>query len=340
MMDRLDSIAPILQYANHSNWSLPCEPNAIPALQNWLEQLSASIQTDDNIYPNILNSRPSVTEAILTPQDTLLSTEDYDLYPKLSDNHVWTSSDVSPHSKQSASESSFANTPPLYEQNYSSPASYDKNLKAQFWSPGYISTKTSYRNATPPPLPPRPLQQPDLDYYTPSDAIDFNQSVKFEQQSVEPNVVFEISKMDVESDTVEPILSNYTSTFNDKKELVHMINVFSSSNSLKYTKKLDLETVESTVTEQREEDIKGKVRNDESRDNDSRDDDDASEDNNSDEDEDEDDEYDSFEEEDVKCPYADLVGLVQNMKVEDKESIRKRHALLVETLWKRIAVHN
>lgn len=38
-----------------------------------------------------------------------------------------------------------------------------------------------------------------------------------------------------------------------------------------------------------------------------------------------------------KSPYADLVGLIKNLKVEDEETIRKRHALLVDQLWKAVS---
>lgn len=402
MMERLDSIAPILQYGNQANeWSLPCEPEAIPALQNWLEQLSANIQTDDNIYPDILQQKatPAVT-MVTTPtpspqqpqqqpqqpqqpqQDALLSSEDYDLYPKLSDNNVWTSttSTFQPqqHHTTSASESSYINTPPSYEQHYSSPSSastYDyKNVKAQFWSPSYItspvipsssstgatsmttssSVQSSSAAAAPPPLPPRPQQQqqqaqikPEVDYYTPSDAIDFDVVRKFDH--VQPNLVFETTKMEADSGPVTPVLSNQSTTFDDKKELVHMMNVFSAPNTdIKYKKKEEPIVI---VTKEEEEEKPAETLNKKEqvqsilsssptmprRPSVSSDGSSIIYYNYSDEEDDED-EDDEFEDEQVKSPYADLVDMIQNMKVvEDEESIRKRHVLLIDTLYKKIA---
>jgi hypothetical protein len=43
------------------------------------------------------------------------------------------------------------------------------------------------------------------------------------------------------------------------------------------------------------------------------------------------------EEPEVESPYADLVGLIRNMKVEDEVTLRKRHALLVDQLWNAVA---
>lgn len=392
MMERLDSIAPILQYGNAATneWSLPCEPEAIPALQNWLEQLSANIQTtEDNIYPDILQQKatPAVTMVTSpTPspqqqqQDLLLSSEDYDLYPKLSDNNVWTSTTFQPHQQEqpkqhttSASESSYIHTPPAYEQHYSPPNSastYDyKNVKAQFWSPSYITSPvipsssstggSSNIAAPPPPLPPRPQQaqaqikpQPEVvvvDYYTPSDAIDFDVVRKFDH--VQPNLVFETTKMEADSGPVTPVLSNQpTTTFDDKKELVHMMNVFSAPNTdLKYKKKEEPPVVIVTKEEEDEKALSNKKKEQVQfilsspvlprRPSVSSDGSSIIYYNYSDEEEEEEDnDFEEEEEEEVKSPYADLVDMIQNMKVvEDEESIRKRHVLLVDTLYKKIA---
>ena len=370
MMDRLDSIAPILGYAGqNTNWSLPCEPEAIPALQNWLEQLSANIQTDDNIYPNILQQKSTVltspppTLAVQPPapqeqQESLLSSEDYDLYPKLDDNNVWTSSQFIQPKQQharatSASESSFIHTPPSYEQHYSSPGGSSstfeyhhttpKNVKAQFWSPGYIASPTipsptntlvTLNPQVPPPLPPRPqqqVQQPEMDYYTPSDAIDFDVPRKFEQ--VQPNLVFETTKMEAEANPAT--LSHHASTFDDKKELVHMMNLFSSPNGdIKYKAKHVTPPEKEQVVEEEPQDIPAVVLSTPSKRNSI-----SSQGssiiyyNYSDEDNEEED-----DEEESKSPYADLVDMIQEMKVEeDEESSRKRHALLIDTLYKKLA---
>lgn len=306
MMDRLDSIAPLLQY---NEWSLPCEPEAIPQLQNWLEQLSANIQTEeDSIYPELLTAKP-----VLFQQD-LLSSEDYDLYPKLTNQNVWTS----PDKQHSASESSYVHTPP---PSSSSPL----NLKPQFWSPGYLASSSSSSPSSanvaspgyipspaniPPPLPPRPTTQDDTMFvnyteftqteyiqpeYTPSDAIDFDTPTQYEQ--VEPNLVFETAKKEQELKPV-PVLST-TDTFNQKKELVQMMNLFSSplgKVTYKEPESISKTTAGSVYTTDEEE-------------------------------------------EEEKCPYADLVGQIQNMKI-DEDTIRKRHALLVDNLTKRIAQMN
>lgn len=429
MMDRLDSLAPVIQIGNPNNeWSLPCEPEAIPQLQNWLEQLSANIQiensSNDNIYPDILiqkqqqqlqqeqQAQAAANNVMLTPphqqltqqqQDHLLSTEDYDLYPKLDDNNVWTSS-IKP---QSASESSFIHTPPSYEQHYSSPtassSSYNnyqqevkKNVKPQFWSPGYItsppimtspplqhqhqlfhnsiSTQGSSSSAVaviPPPLPPRPAhhfttikqeevqqaiqlhQQEEedvnkIDYYTPSDAIDFNVTKQFDP--VQPNFVFETSKKEDEG-SVTPVLSNQPSTFDEKKELMHMMNVFSAPRVTPTYKPKEV-VVDETVSlnkEEEESDEEGVVEYQYQ---------DYYDNETDSEEEDYETEGELEEEEDVKSPYADLVGMIQDMNVKDdldtakkedvaikkeqeekekEEEKRKRHALLVSTFAKKVA---
>lgn len=356
-MERLNSIAPILQYQqeqNSNNWTLPCEPESIPALQHWLEQLSASVQTDESIYPEILinSDQQSMKPLDISAPPQLLTTDDYDLYPKLDDNNVWTSplasntnqfpvtpkTNLSPvtfninQQNTSTSESSAIHTPPHDEEEEGSkppPLPPRKNINPQFWSPGYVHSPFSVDP------PSSHITEEDC---TPSEAINFSSpTVPKSQYSTAPapTVVFETSQEQCNPPT--PVIdSTSTVSFDDKKELIHMINVFSSAKGKQAYKKPPVQkpsssspsptsssptspspsssliqtpsSAESSPTIKKQS-VTVKAT-----------------------------EVDYNEEEpEVKSPYADLVGLIRNMKVEDETTMRKRHVLLIDQLWKAVA---
>ncbi|KAG1121934.1 hypothetical protein G6F42_011952 [Rhizopus arrhizus] len=348
MMNRLNSIAPALQYQQQqdTNWSLPCEPEAIPALQNWLEQLSANIQTDENIYPDITISsstqQQQQQQQQLLPTTDFLTTDDYDLYPKLNGTcNTWTSPSPNmaatttslspslyPQNNSATSESSAVHTPPTSAN--SCRLSNQQQTAPKFWSPGYIhspafnvnalssasaTTASSTSSSSP------------TSFIKPSDAIDFS-SPTHTNYSNEPNKVFETSVTEVSTPT--PVYDKASAvSFDNKKELMHMMNVFSSSKAgQKYKSEQEVEQEQEQEGETDEE---------------------QSEDTEEEEEEEEEDDdstdsvpfahhiQDTDDNEQEKSPYADLVGLIKNLKVEDEETIRKRHALLVDQLWKAVS---
>lgn len=345
-MERLNSIAPVLQYQQEQNangWTLPCEPESIPALQNWLEQLSASIQTDDNIYPEILTTTPQ--QQPMKPLDIsappqLLSADDYDLYPKLDDNNVWTSPVTSntshtPNQQHtSASESSVIHTPPYYEEeeevvdSNKPPPLPPRNIKAQFWSPGYIYSPTHID---------RPSSYIRKDEYTPSDAINFTSVPKLRNPPA-PTIVFQtaVEKSKPPTPVIDP---TSTVSFDSKKELMHMMNVFSSSKgkqAYKPAKKAQSAsassssssplTQSSTVSTSSSIEASPTIKKQQVTIHTKAATTVVDYNNNNDK-----------EEPEVESPYADLVGLIRNMKVEDEVTLRKRHALLVDQLWNAVA---
>lgn len=352
MMNRLNSIAPALQYQQQqgTDWSLPCEPEAIPALQNWLEQLSANIQTDENIYPDITVSSASTSAAI--PAD-LLSSDDYDLYPKLNATNMWSSPSPSPnmeasnsispyhHQNSATSQSSAAHTPPPPPLP-PRPLKQERTAAPKYWSPGYIHSPAFNVNAfsSASATSCSTLSSSPTSFIKPSDPIDFSSppTTSSPNYTNEPNKIFETSV--TEASSLTPVYDKASAfSFDNKKELMHMMNVFSSPKSEQKYKQQDQEKEEEL--KQENEEIK-QNQDDEEQDEDEYDseeyDDDASEHSNdsipfahhSIQDDDDNDE-------EAKSPYADLVGLIKNLHVEDEETIRKRHALLVDQLWKAVS---
>jgi hypothetical protein len=337
MMERLNAIAPVLQYQQEQNssWTLPCEPESIPALQNWLEQLSASIQTDENIYPEILSTphqQPKLDISTAVPAPELLSADDYDLYPKLDDNNVWTSPATSSpqfHQPTSASESSAIHTPPYYEEEESKPPPLPpRNIKAQFWSPGYIHSPTHID---------RPSSYIRKEEHTPSDAINF--TVPKLRNPPAPTIVFQTAVEQSKPPT--PVIDpTSTVSFDGKKELMHMMNVFSSSKGKQSYRQSPTKTSPSpsssplaqtntcsTETSPTIKKVKIRTKNVTTTANTTTTASAATVVDYSNE----------KEEPNIKSPYADLVGLIRNMKVEDEATMRKRHARLIDQLWKAVA---
>ncbi|KAI8076411.1 uncharacterized protein B0P05DRAFT_545778 [Gilbertella persicaria] len=328
MMERLNAIAPLIEHDEASHLKLPCELDAIPALQNWLEQLSANILEDNVVYPTMLSSIPS---ALSTPSfqqqqqsdsTRFMPDEEYNLYPTLSENNL---SPLPPHKpyynstifstsshqpETSASESSMANTPPSYEGfRLETP----KNMKPQLWSPGYIlSPLTSIPSASQRSFEKRPH------YYTPSQPMDVTHSP---QQNPELNT---LGPHTVSNPKIEPAS---TTSFIDKKELVQMMNVFSSSQSdIEYKKKNQSSPKKSPERTPPASPLSTKSLPSVS----------SFQSNTSDA------EFmcpssNTEENKTIQSPYASLVDLVQNMKVEDEKLAKRRHAMVVNQLWKAIS---
>ncbi|GAN08551.1 hypothetical protein MAM1_0211c08065 [Mucor ambiguus] len=342
MMNRLNSIAPALQYQQQqdTSWSLPCEPDAIPALQNWLEQLSANIQTDENIYPDItVSSSTQQQQQPSMPPTDLLATGDYDLYPKLSGTgNAWTSPSPNtaaaamaslspslyPQHNSATSESSAVHTPPSSDLRRSS--CQQQQTAPKFWSPGYIHSPTfnvnAFSSASATTASSSISSSSPTSYIKPSDAIDFS-SPTHNNHSNEPNKVFETSV--TEAAALTPVYDKASAvSFDNKKELMHMMNVFSSSkDDQKYKSENASEQEQQDEPEQDQHDSEEKEEEDgESEDEEVEDDDDTGSIPFAHHILDDDDEQ-------KKSPYADLVGLIKDLKVEDEETIRKRHALLL-----------
>lgn len=353
-MNRLNSITPALQYQQQqdTSWSLPCEPDAIPALQNWLEQLSANIQTDENIYPDIMvSSSTQQQQQPSMPLTDLLTTDDYDLYPKFNGaGNAWSSPtpnmaaaaaaaattslspSLYPQHNSATSESSAVYTPP--SSDLRRPSHQQQESAPKFWSPGYIHSPAfnvnAFSSASATTASSTTSSSSPTCFIKPSDAIDFS-SPTHSNHSNEPNKVFETSV--TEASILTPVYDKASAvSFDNKKELMHMMNVFSSS---KVEQKYKAEQASKQAQQgESDHDQPGSEK-------------DSQEDEDEDEEDDDDDDSASpipfahhikdDDDEQDKSPYADLVGLIKNLKVEDEETIRKRHALLVDQLWKAVS---
>lgn len=347
MINKLNSITPLLQ----QDWSLPCEPNAVPTLQNWLEKLSANIQSTDTntattIYPNVLTNQIPPTVLLSSSSSSRSpspSTNDYDLYPKLSWSHTNAESlNISPlliqkqHYTTSASESSAVHTPPPPPPSH---GDYEEEegdtIKPQFWSPSYIHSYSHDEILEKSPL----FKQDTL---SPSLAIDFSYNMPPSSSISEKATYFETCL--TQSNPVVPSLdSSSNMSFVDKKEIVNLMNVFSSSESIKY-KTQDKATTEkeekvishsssssvaSSVIELPSDDEPQMIKYPTIQD---------------DtpalnlypaacEEEQDESEYCTEEEEETKSPYADLVELVEKLKLTKEEpTVKQRHITLVNEL--------
>ncbi|KAI9481252.1 MAG: hypothetical protein EXX96DRAFT_607985 [Benjaminiella poitrasii] len=345
MMEKLNSIAPILkQQQQNPNWNLPGEPDAILTLHHWLEQLSADIRTDEsNIYPDILNSTPNNTTTLFEQQQQqdntplLSSNSNYDLYPKLfveqedqkdkspSPNTLPQSNILSysyyqqqpslsmtTQQNTSASESSAVHTPSTHEELF---LGIDKTaIQPQFWSPGYIHSPI-FDNLS------------SSSTSSPSTAINFNPT-KVQPKPISPATsLFEPTQQKTH-ENLTPIIDASSApdalSFEHKKELMHMMNVFSSAKvKPRYKKKENSKITSVTITTSKvpqddeskeEQKQKAPVSGENASNNESLEHSSSSVHNILSESREV-----GSEDDDIKSPYAKLVGLIQDLNVQDKQ---------------------
>ncbi|KAI9281473.1 hypothetical protein BY458DRAFT_498699 [Sporodiniella umbellata] len=249
LINRLNSIEPTINYMDNLNWSVPTEAESGPVLQNWLEQLSDNVRVEEEPKPREGYSA-TFSSFMNDPQDAL--------YPTL--GRIEQSSFIS------LAENNFESSvhPPTMTGSYvdmispqisaitSSPVQMNErdqvNLGAQFWPTGGEVAETA-----------------------------FGSQSSGGQPAEQANPLFQINKEVVYK--VIPTI-NSTSTFTNKKDIVHMMNVFSSP---------DNDIKKKPTQPNSKEDIKTQLM------------------------------CQTFEEESPVSPYADLVDMIGHMNINEQD---------------------
>ncbi|KAI8335593.1 hypothetical protein BD560DRAFT_493766 [Blakeslea trispora] len=313
IIHRLDAIASLIQQDETVNWALPCEPEAIPTLQNWLEQLSANISKDTcagSELSSFLSSTPPYHQP-LSQDYPLSTTAQYNLYPKLDEDNNWLppSYDITSSipTRLASSNNNHLGSQLPHEMPYES----CKNIRPQFWSAGYISSPHYQLNKT----------------QLPSDTGGPHQLHSSEFQATTGFKV-QPTKLHVSPKTQE---LNSTASFTDKRKLMTLMNVFSSSqSSIQYKKKNKEEDIceevpsVSPLTPSHMVGSPSSVSSSCSSNSDTEF------------------KYPNLyadESEEYQSPYAGLVESVCKMKVADEENLRRRHSVIVDKLRKVISCH-
>ncbi|CAO3583445.1 unnamed protein product [Absidia cylindrospora] len=257
MMQRLNTISYIMQQ-NQDDFILPVSTsNEINALQTWLEQLSAKIQTNSRIYPDPTASpvqhsatthlqHPAYSNLIMTTgianSNTELiqcSNDHSSLYPSCDNidheettkqeppSQSYTQSSSAPPPTSTNAPSSISSTSTINTTSTTINISNDNHheISPLFWKPG-----------------PNPLtstvEVPAIDGPAPSEEIDF--TPEYMHQQHQPTTSFETEKSDVKHISVPG--NKIDTSFDGKKEMMQMINVFTSptqNNSDSTTSKKD-----------------------------------------------------------------------------------------------------
>ncbi|CEG73353.1 Putative pH-response transcription factor pacC/RIM101 [Rhizopus microsporus] len=240
MIDRLNALSSIIEYQDNLNWSLP--PESAQEVQIWLDQLSANIQgQDNNMYPSVVVTDEPFEEAFssfISDQHVIHDS----IYPKLddlpTDPYLTFTPEPSITEPKIDSPPSSPKPPPLPPRNKSVDNS---GFSAQFWSPGYIYSHQPQQQEE------EEEQQQQQQEQLPSEAIDFTVNTR---PSMKVTSTFETQQKTYSS--ITPKLDS--NSFNDKKELVHMMNVFSSPQDDSSKKKKKQETVLYPPCEQENQD--------------------------------------------------------------------------------------
>ena len=238
MMERLDNVSHELQRESE-NWAPSVnDPNDIIALQDWLEQLSANIQTDACLYPEIITSPPS---SQLGSTTTMPSNPNFDseLYPSFDMNNnnkhqqfqhrsIEASANVIPDWKammMTYSENPLAASildqhttklpASLHSENtVSSNENASGTIGANFWTPGNSADVDI-------------LPMEDSSDAVPSEAIEFNSPPPTIYTKPQPLHLFESSKETSDMAANKQNIQT-SSPHNDKRSMMHMMNAFTA----------------------------------------------------------------------------------------------------------------
>lgn len=220
MMDRLNEISTALE-EQHSDWTPSMGSRSeIDILQNWLEQLSSNIQNRGPTYP------PLEMDPITS---TIPSNADYDLYPRsslygianndlshlaTSDNPLAASllyrhipiNQTTPETRSSSTDTTAAATKATHSPS--------------FWTPGKQTVHVDIE----------PIDGP-----APFDPVDFTCPV-ITCSEPQPVHLFETGKVHPERIPEEE--KETKDAYSDKRNLMHLSNVFTSSDGQKQSKEL------------------------------------------------------------------------------------------------------
>ncbi|KAG0186232.1 hypothetical protein DFQ28_008146 [Apophysomyces sp. BC1034] len=222
MMERLDSLAHVIHQSD--DWTLPVtEQDDINNMQSWLEQLSANIETGDSIYPDILSPPQNQFYVSATIPEVSIFDPGHALYPSLDGGpdkpEPW-SLPINEHASSLDLSSEYLNV-------FTSPESLSQNTASQYSTVSHEDEKTSTVTANfwGPVHSPK-LETMVLERHAPSEPIDFSPSGP-SSCTPQPSGQFETTK--TETTALTPIKETNIS-YQDKKEVLHMLNVFNANN--------------------------------------------------------------------------------------------------------------
>ncbi|KAI7880106.1 hypothetical protein K492DRAFT_207771 [Lichtheimia hyalospora FSU 10163] len=233
MMDRLDYISAAVQHQSNE-WIPPVDnPNDLDTLQSWLEQLSANIETDTCLYPDLLT-----TTATAPPPPSTSSASDKDLY-LYSNEYLDTTNTPSPPDWKTImmtttdnplaasvllNNSQNSHTSPSISSHHQSSSSTSSSpeepsstaaatsIGASFWTPACD-------------LPQVDEKKEPIDGPTPSDSVDFSPPVMVYSDK-QPVHLFESSSEKTQM-TAQTKRHN-TMSHEDKRNVIRMLNVLNS----------------------------------------------------------------------------------------------------------------
>ncbi|KAG1528013.1 hypothetical protein G6F52_001021 [Rhizopus delemar] len=200
MINRLNEIAPTIDYIDNLNWSVPADLGSAQVLQDWLEQISSNIQNNED-------SKVAMTTDYYNNNDTFIPDQQQDnLYPKLTDLPSDPYFALTPNS--------FIDLHPVNTERPSTPSQISPSkteVSPQFWSPSLINSQQNQSSSS------YSLSSSDMvDFSSPTSHSDYPTS------QTKQELVCEVT----------PTL-NSAGSFNNKKDLIHMMNVFSSPKDIK-----------------------------------------------------------------------------------------------------------
>lgn len=236
MMDRLEYISAAVQHQSNE-WIPPVDnPNDLDTLQSWLEQLSANIQTDTCLYPDLATTQPPSTSSASDNDLYLYSNEfldnisntpsppDWKTLMMTSTENPLAASVLLNHSQNShtspsissqhhPSPSSTSSSSP--EDPSSSTATAATTIGASFWTPACD-------------LPPVDEKKESIDGPTPSDSVDFSPPVMVYSEK-QPIHLFESSSEKTQMAAAAQTKQRHSPmSHEDKRNVIRMLNVLSA----------------------------------------------------------------------------------------------------------------
>lgn len=315
---------------------------------------SLSVASDQLLYPSSSPvNTPPASSSISSPRSSASSPGQYlTVDQQQQQQHIKLPSLGQPQIPDTRQPKPYHHQPATINNNSNMDS---RGIIPSFWKPG------------PTPIPTATVKIPSIDGPAPYEEVDFTPDYLQQQQQQQPNSSFETSRTDVEPIAVA---HNKLNTSHEiKKEMMHMINVFSSpatqdedhtknsdATSTTSSKEKDVAAISTTSDSDTEQKDQVATEDGGNNDKDSTDHRDASgefgittakrldntirpktnmhatllDKSN------EDDKKVNIEDEDHASPYADLVGLLRNISLKNEESdtkLRERHAQLVDLLW-------
>ncbi|CAO3701968.1 unnamed protein product [Rhizopus stolonifer] len=218
IINRLNSIGPTIDYMDNLNWSVPADAESAQVLQDWLEQLSDNVRVEDEPTTNDYNTFSSLMD---DSQDTLYpSLEKMAQDPYLSFNYEAQNLSTTPTSFGDFPQLSISSNspPPPPPPTAATGGVTEQTFGSRFWSPsgdvsGEVTKSPSYKPYSCP-ISPQPSHDRSVYTTTTTTTTTTQQQPSFQTNQ---EIVYKVT----------PKL-NSPDTFTNKKDIIHMMNVFSS----------------------------------------------------------------------------------------------------------------